>query len=144
MALGTFFEGEAALLAGGAAAHRGLLHLPLVIVAGCLGAFLGDQTWFRVGRRFGAPALASRPGLAAKAERAQRALQRWGALFVLGFRFVYGIRVVTPLLLGATHYPPRRFLLLNALGASVWAISVGYAGFGAVAAISELLEHLRH
>lgn len=44
---GTFFEGEAILIAGGALAHRGILFLPDVILA----AFLGSIVDPHLGRR---------------------------------------------------------------------------------------------
>lgn len=140
IALGTVLEGETVLIAGGAAAQHGLLQLPLVIIVGFVGAFVGDQVWFRVGGRVGKPLIETRPRLAEKAAKATRALERWGAVFVLGFRFVYGIRTVSPLLLGAASYPARRFALLNALGAALWAVTFGYVGFGAGAVVAKAIE----
>jgi membrane protein DedA with SNARE-associated domain len=129
--LGTAIEGEAVMLAGGVAAQQGLLDLPLVVLAGFTGAFLSDQTWFRVGERFGKHALDRYPAAAAKVATATRALERWGALFVIGFRFVYGARTVSPLMLGAAGYPRARFVALNAFGGLLWAAIFGYLGSGA-------------
>ena len=55
VALGTLIEGETALIAGGVAAQRGLLELPLVMLAGFAGALVSDQAWFRVGERWKRP-----------------------------------------------------------------------------------------
>jgi len=60
---------------------------------------------------------------------------------VLVALYGYGI-AVSPLLLGATSYPARRFLLLNGLGAALWAMSFGYAGFGAGALVRTLSSRL--
>jgi hypothetical protein len=61
----TFFsaliEGETILTLGGLAAHRGYLHLPLLIVLAALGSFLGDQIYFLIGRRFGQRLIARFP-----------------------------------------------------------------------------------
>jgi membrane protein DedA with SNARE-associated domain len=129
--LGTAIEGETVMLAGGVAAQQGLLELPLVVLAGFAGAFLSDQTWFRVGERFGKRALDRYPAASAKAATVALAIERWGALFVIGFRFVYGARTVSPLLLGAASYPRARFVALNALGGLLWAAIFGYLGSGA-------------
>jgi len=40
---GSFAEGESVLLAAGFAAHRGLLELPLVMLAAFVAGTLGDQ-----------------------------------------------------------------------------------------------------
>jgi len=142
VALGTLIEGEAALIAGGVAAQRGLLQLPLVVLAGFAGAFISDQTWFRVGERVGKQVFERYPAVGARATTATRALERWGALFVVGFRFVYGARTVSPVLLGAASYPRRRFLTLNALGGATWSVVYGSVGFGAGTVVARALERL--
>jgi membrane protein DedA with SNARE-associated domain len=142
VALGTMIEGEAVMIAAGVAAQRGVLELPLVVLSGFTGAFLADQTWFRVGERVGKRVFDKYPAAAAKAAPATRAFERWGALFVLGFRFVYGARTVTPVLLGAGRYPRRRFVALNALGGALWAIVYGYVGFGGGTAFDRVFEQL--
>ena len=48
---------------------------------------------------------------------------------ILGFRFLYGLRTITPFLLGASGVPPLLFLLLNILGACLWALVVGVSGY---------------
>lgn len=106
--LGTFFEGETVLLAGGAFAHRGLLTLPGVILAAFAGSLAGDQLWFFLGRRFGRPFVERRPRWARQMARIDGFLARFGTAFVLGFRFLYGLRSVTPLALGASGYPALR------------------------------------
>jgi membrane protein DedA with SNARE-associated domain len=138
--LGTALEGETVMIAAGVAAQRGLLQLPLVMLAGFAGAFFADQAWFRVGERMGKHVFERYPAAGAKAATATRALERWGALFVVGFRFVYGARTVSPLLLGAARYPRRRFVLLNGLAGALWAVVFGYLGFGGGAAVERALE----
>ena len=63
--IGTFFEGETVLALGGVAAAHGYLSLPMVIGIAIIGGFLGDQTCFFIGRRYGTRILAHFPGLAA-------------------------------------------------------------------------------
>lgn len=58
-------------------------------------------------------------------------IQRRPYLFVIGTRFMYGFRVIGPLLIGASHLPPKIFLPLNILGALAWALiftTLGYVG----------------
>lgn len=57
VAVGTFLEGETILIMAGAAAHRGYLTMPMVIMVGTIASFFGDQLYFYVGRRYGAALL---------------------------------------------------------------------------------------
>ncbi|CDL37076.1 DedA family inner membrane protein YohD [Citrobacter freundii] len=45
----------------------------------------------------------------AKIDYAQKIIQRRPYLFVVGTRFMYGFRVIGPLLIGASHLPPKIF-----------------------------------
>jgi len=129
VALGTFFEGETILLLGGFAAARDYLRIELVILAAFVGAIAGDQTWFQIGRHGGARAIARRPAWQAKATRIQELLARWEVPLLLGFRFLYGLRNPIPFVVGAVGYSPWRFLAFNAIGAVVWATTVGLLGY---------------
>jgi hypothetical protein len=51
---GTLLEGETLLLLAAYAAHRGYLDWATVVVVAWLGATLGDQLWFALGRYRGA------------------------------------------------------------------------------------------
>jgi membrane protein DedA with SNARE-associated domain len=137
--VGTFFEGETILIAAGALAHRGLLSLWLVVLAAFVGSVAGDQLWFHLGRRFGRALIDRRPRWKERSVRAQEWLTRYGSVFVLGFRFIYGIRTVTPVLLGASNFPTRRFTLLNTAGGAVWALLFGGLGWALGASLQGLL-----
>jgi membrane protein DedA with SNARE-associated domain len=56
-------------------------------------------------------------------------MERHPTLLVLGFRFLYGIRTVTPFVIGMSNISYLHFALLNALGAGLWAVTIGLAGF---------------
>jgi membrane protein DedA with SNARE-associated domain len=125
----TFFEGETVLVMAGFAAHRGWIRLDGAIAAAFAGSLAGDQILFHVGRRWGRRLLESRPRWRARADRVHALLDRRRDLFVVGFRFLYGLRTVSPLVIGTGTIPSYRFLLLNALGAALWAVSFGLAGY---------------
>jgi membrane protein DedA with SNARE-associated domain len=127
--VGTFFEGETVLVLGGFAAHRGYLALPWVIMAAFLGTLCGDQLFFFLGRKHSQTVLARRPSWKARADRAQRLLERFRTPLILVFRFMYGLRTVIPFAIGMSRVPTGEFVLLNVIGASVWAIIVGSGGY---------------
>ncbi|MBK8979859.1 MAG: DedA family protein [Planctomycetes bacterium] len=129
LVVGTFFEGETILVLGGFAANRGYLDLRLAILAAFVGSVLGDQFWFFLGRRLGARLVERRPTWRNAADRIERGLRRHRDLFIFGFRFLYGLRMVSPFVIAISRVSLARFTVLNVLGALVWAISFGIAGY---------------
>lgn len=129
IAVGCYLEGETVLLLGGLGAQQGWLPLPGVIAAGLLGAMFGDQLYFQLGRRVGAPAIAARPGLQRLVGPVSRWIDERGTLFLVGFRFLYGMRIVSPLLLGTGRVSAARFTAWNLLGALLWATLVAVLGY---------------
>ena len=127
--IGTFFEGETILILGSFASHRGYLQLPLVILSAFIGTFLGDQLYFFIGRLKGKQALENWPYWKSKSEKVFTLLEYHQVWLILGFRFLYGLRTVTPFVLGASNIPFYRYLILNFVGASVWAIVIGVLGY---------------
>lgn len=70
-------------------------------------------------------------------------LRRRQLPFILSVRFLYGLRVAGPIAIGMARIPWVRFLALNALGAVVWAILIGGAGYFFGAALEVILADLR-
>ena len=134
--VGAAVEGETAVATGGLFAHRGLLALPLVISAAAFGSFLADQGFFLIGRRYrDHPRLTrwtAKPGFA----RALGLIARRPTGFVFAFRFLWGLRTVSPIALGTTGMSWRRFAVLNALAASLWASLVSVVGYSLAATLA--------
>ncbi len=128
--IGTFLEGESVLLAAGAAAFHGYLRLPTVVVLATLASFLGDQLFFYLGRRYGNQLLARFPSLQPRAARARALLARHHVPLILAVRFLYGLRIVGPMAIGMSSVHWSRFLILNLVGAMIWAVVVAGAGYG--------------
>jgi membrane protein DedA with SNARE-associated domain len=141
--LGTFLEGETILILGGFAAYQGYLKLPWVILIAFLGTLSGDQLFFYMGRKYGAKILANRPAWQARADRVRRLLERFQDYLIFLFRFLYGMRVLTPFVLGLSRVSKGRFLLLNMIGALVWALIVGTGGFLFGQALESLIGDLK-
>lgn len=146
--IGSLAEGETITLLGGVAAHQGLLTFPLVVISVALGGMIGDQLLFFLGRRFGGKILRRFSAHQEKIHYAQKMIQRRPYLFVVGTRFMYGFRVIGPLLIGASHLPPKIFIPLNILGALVWALlftTLGYIGGEVVTPwLHSLDQHIKH
>jgi membrane protein DedA with SNARE-associated domain len=141
--IGTFLEGETILVLGGLAAHLGYLSLEGVIACGFCGTLFGDQLYYFLGRRHGKSLLARRPSWHTRAERVLRILERHQNLLILGFRFLYGLRSVTPFAIGISDVSYLRFTLLNLIGAGIWAISIGLAGYYFGQAVEAILGDIK-
>jgi membrane protein DedA with SNARE-associated domain len=127
--VGALAEGESLLLAAGYAAHRGWLELPEVMLAAFAGGMLGDLFFFWLGRTRGERLMARHPQVTRHAQRMRGLLQRHPNSAILSVRFLYGLRTAGPIALGALGVPVRRFVLLNLLGALLWASLFTALGF---------------
>ncbi|MFF7707408.1 VTT domain-containing protein [Pseudomonas sp. NPDC007930] len=127
--LGTFFEGETILVLAGFLAFRGYMDINLVMLVAFLGSYAGDQLWYFLGRRHGRRLLARKPRWQSMGDRALEHIRKHPDLWVLSFRFVYGLRTVMPVAIGLSGYPPRRYLILNGIGAIVWAVVLAQAAY---------------
>lgn len=141
--VGAGVEGEAVVVSGGVLAHKGLLPFWQVAVAAAAGSFLADQIWFFAGRfsrdRPWVRRLTARPAFS----RALELLERHSIGFILAFRFIYGMRTVSPIAIGTSKVPIRRFLLFNAIAAALWGPAIAGIGLGLGQAIEPLLHRLR-
>ena len=142
---GALLEGETLLIMAGFAAHVGYLHLVPALACATAGGFLGDQFFFYLGRRHRAWLLARFALLREQAPRMNRLLARYDALMIPAVRFLYGLRAAGPALIGMSEVAAWRFVLLNLLGATVWALVIvgaGYAfGQGLELALGRLHRH---
>lgn len=141
--VGTFLEGETILVLAGFAAHRGLLHLPGVMLAAFVGSLASDQIFFFLGRRHGEALLARKPAWRPRLARARGLLNRYNTALILTFRFLYGLRNITPIALGMSDVSTPRFVLLNAIGAAVWSIAIALFGWFVGEAARQMLGHLQ-
>jgi len=142
--LGAFIEGETVLVLGGIAAHRGYLDLTWVMATAFAGSWLGDLLYFFLGRRYGQAILARFPLLQSKARQMQRLVERYHAPLILAVRFLYGLRTVGPMVIGMSTVPALQFVVLNALGALIWAVAVAAAGYAFSNALEALMPQIRH
>ena len=59
-------------------------------------------------------------------------------VLILTFRFFYGLRNLTPFVLGTAEISVRKFFVLNAVGAGIWAVAFALIGYG----FGSLLENV--
>ena len=123
-ALCALFPGETTLNAASALAAEGVLDLGLVMVAGALGAIVGDSTLYWIARR-NRTRFQPRMDAAIRNEKVAAAMSFIGTsapLLLLFGRYVPGLRWVVNATLGLAAYPYRHFLLWSAIGGASWSI----------------------
>jgi membrane protein DedA with SNARE-associated domain len=114
--------------------------LPWVAVCAFFGTWIGDTTYFFIGRRWGAALLEKRPAWRPAADRALRLLHRHHAVFILTFRFIYGVRTISPFAIGMSGVSPVRFILLNMAASAIWALLFASGGFLLGSALSAMIK----
>jgi membrane-associated protein len=138
----------------------------IALLVGCaaLGAFLGDNLSYLLGRRF-RPFVERRFFAAGKGLQrrawAEGSLQRFGIQVIIVCRFIPGGRTAVTLSCGLIGYRRRRFVVATAVAAVIWALYAFLAGrlggkafegkpwagflaaFGAALAVSAVVEAVR-
>lgn len=118
--------GDELVMAAAAVGRENLGYLALVLILAAVGAFIGDQAAYAVGRagmrRGGDMTLGPRRRKAF--DLAERALNRGGMAALVASRFLPGGRTAVNILAGRIGYPLRQFRAATLVGA---AISVSYA-----------------
>ncbi len=122
--LGAPVPGESVVIFASAAAAEGELDIRAVALAAFLGAVLGDNIGYLIGRKLGRPAIlrfGSHVGIGAAAlDRAEALARRRGALMVVVARFVVLLRQLNGIVAGTTGMHWATFLAANAVGAALW------------------------
>lgn len=123
-AICALFPCETVLNAASALAADGRLALGWVMLAGALGAVVGDSSLYWIARLAG-PRVQPQLDKALRNEKVKSAFsflgERAPVLLLVG-RYVPGLRFVVNASLGLTAYPYRRFLLWAAIGGSIWSV----------------------
>jgi membrane protein DedA with SNARE-associated domain len=142
--VGIPLPGETVLITAGALAHRGSLTLWETMVMGGLGAVMGGQVGYCVGR-FGGRPFVLRWGrytfiTPERLERAETFFERHGGKAVFFARFITGLRVFGALVAGMSRMSWRKFTLYSVLGGVVWATAAVALGYFLWASIG-VVEH---
>lgn len=115
--------GEAVLVATSAIAlHGGVGQVLPLFLAGAIGAFLGDNIAYAIGRRVGTTRFAwmRTPKVQQAISSARRGLRKRGTLLVLAGRYIPVGRIAINMTAGATGMDRRRFRVLTAIAGFLW------------------------
>jgi membrane protein DedA with SNARE-associated domain len=130
--LGVPVPGETSLLVGVFLATQGRLSVPIVALVGWVGAVIGDNLGYAIGRRWGTrlvrlPAI-GRFYTPERLERAEALFERRGWLAVFAGRFVALLRIFAGPLAGMHRMPWPGFFVANATGGGLWVAAIVVVG----------------
>ncbi|HEX9122108.1 MAG TPA: DedA family protein [Actinomycetota bacterium] len=130
---GVIVPGETLVIVGGFYARIGNLGLAWVAVAACVGAVLGDNVGYLLGRRYGRGFL-ERHGrklfvTPERLERADRYYRSHGGKTVFLGRFIPVVRSVGFILAGVAGMEWRRFFVYDLAGAVLWGVGHSILGY---------------
>lgn len=156
---------ETTVILGGIAAGIGDQNLFLVIAAGALGAFVGDNLAYTIGERFSGLVeryAATHPKTQRRVTWAEKQIRTRGGPLLVTARFIPGGRTALTVTSGLTRQPRRWFAAWIAVAAVIWACYAAILGyvfgnrfkdnhtlafflaFGAALAVTVVIEVVRH
>lgn len=140
--LGVLLEGEVTIIIAGILIQRATLPLVETLLVAIVAAFISDQFWFQLGRRYGQRFLKKFPSSSKHRHKIQPWIQNKSDYIVPGGRFIYGTRIIGYVLLGMHNYSTKRFMLIDSFVAISWCllgVALGYfLGTGADTLLGEI------
>ena len=148
--IGFVFPGDTLLLISGVLSAPAVLafhwHVYWVALFIAVGAFLGGELGYLIGRKAGPPIFERREsGLFSKenVERTNAFFGRFGPAAVIVARFVPVVRTFAPVAAGVGRMNYRKYSLYNAIGAVAWAGGIVYLGYALhyIPPVQHFVEH---
>ncbi len=121
---GVIVPGETVLIAAAFYAGLGKLNILIIIMVGIIAAVLGDNIGFVIGNYGGRP-LIERYGryillTKERLDKAEAYFNHNGGKIIIIARFIDGLRQLNGIIAGISEIRWPKFLIFNAIGASIW------------------------
>ncbi len=127
--VGTFFEGETAILLASSLIYKGFFSGPYTVIFAFAGSFVSDWIYYLIGKLNGKLFLERRPKLQAKVFPITNFFQKNRMQILLTYRFLYGFRVVIPLAVGMSGIRLKTYLFYTIFSGLIWASTVSLIGY---------------
>ena len=131
LSVGTFLEGETALLVASSLVSSGLFTGPKTVIFGFFGSFASDWIYYLIGKANGRFFIDRRPALKSKLAPVRAYFNRNRLTVLVSYRFLYGFRVLIPLLIGMSDIGALQYLGYSLVAGLLWATVVGSVGYAA-------------
>jgi membrane protein DedA with SNARE-associated domain len=130
---GVPLPGESLLILASVLAGRGEISFSSLLFFAWVGAVLGDNIGYVIGRVLGRTVVlryGEKIGLNAdRLKKIEEVFARFGPMTVAFARFVNILRQLNGVVAGTLNMDWRRFLIFNTLGGALWVLVWGFAGF---------------
>lgn len=127
--IGTFFEGETAILVASSLSHTGLFEIPYTVLFGFAGSFISDWIYYLIGRLNGKYFIEHRPKLKKRIEPVTKFFHHHKIQILFSYRFLYGFRVIIPLIIGMSGIRPLQYLGYSVVAGLLWATVISTTGY---------------
>jgi membrane-associated protein len=130
--IGMFLPGDSLLFTAGFLASQGFLNIALLCAITGVGAVLGDNTGYWLGRRFGPTVFSRKDSLlfdSSYLEKAEHFYATYGSKTLVLARFIPVIRTIAPTMAGVGRMRYAKFLSFSILAAVLWGIGLPISGY---------------
>jgi len=127
-----FLPGDSLLFVAGILAAQHLIGFWPTILLGTLGAVLGNNFGYFIGKKFGPPLFSLNRWYLFKKEhvgKVQQYYEHYGPLTVILARFIPGIRTLAPIAAGIGSMNYSTFFIYNVGGAALWLVLIMTVGY---------------
>lgn len=121
--------GFVALMAAGVLSYGGKMDLNTSIAVAFVANFIGDALLFYMGRYHKSDVMNYLRKHRRKLALSHLLMKRHGSWIIIIQKYVYGIKTLIPIAISLTKYDFTKFNVLNAVGAALWAVSIGYGSY---------------
>jgi len=145
LVVGVFIPGSVLIIFLGAFAAKGFFEFDDLVWFAVVGALLGDNINYYIGRKFGAKILQKEIWMLKKehVEKAKDFIKKHGNKSVFWSRFIPGLKEIVPFIAGSLNMNKKKFFIFNFLGAIGWGLE--WAGIGYIFAYSlDVAKHWIH
>ena len=130
--IGFFLPGDSLLFTAGILASQQFLNIFVLIIFAFIGAVIGDNVGYSIGRRTG-PMIFNKPESfwfrPDHLEKAHSFFDKHGAKALILARFLPLVRTFVPVVAGVGRMKYKTFLNYNIIGGGLWTIGVSLAGY---------------
>jgi membrane-associated protein len=130
--VGVFLPGDSLLFTAGFLASQGALRIGVLCLLTGIGAVLGDNTGYWLGRRFGPAVFSRKDSLLfdqSYLERAEQFYAAYGSSTLILARFVPVVRTIAPTMAGVGRMHYAKFFLFSVIAASLWGVGLPLTGY---------------
>lgn len=145
MMVGMFFPGDTLLFSAGILAAGGTFNIVTVIAVIAAAAILGDNIGYLIGKHIG-PRLFKENSIIFRHEyimKTEKFYEKYGTKTMLVAHFIPIVRSFAPVTAGAGNMNHKQFIIYDAIGDIIWAVSVTLLGYyvgSRIPGIEKLIE----